>query len=91
MKNHQKYGAHTKKRSFITGADADIMLLDPKKGRTIRAEDMKSGASYTPFEGWKVRGVPTLTMLRGKTLIENGDFYGSLGFGKYLPLEPKFN
>jgi len=85
------WGLYPKKGSFIVGADADIVLLDPKEERTIRAENMKSGAGYTPFEGWKVRGVPTLTMLRGKILMEDSEFDGSSGFGKYLPLEPKFD
>jgi len=85
------WGMYPKKGSFTVGADADIVIVDTKKERTIKAEDMNSGAGYTPFEGWKVRGIPILTMLRGEILMEDETFYGSSGFGEYLPLKPKFD
>ena len=81
-------GLYPKKGSFMIGADADFVILDPEKERTLRAEEMQVPLGYTLFEGMKVKGVPTLTMLRGKVLVEDGKFYGHPGYGSFVPREP---
>jgi len=48
----------------------------------IRAEDLHE-ADYTPWEGRKMDAWPCLTVLRGKVVVENGEFKGSLNDGKW--------
>ena len=48
----------------------------------IRAEDLHE-ADYTPWEGRKMDAWPCLTVLRGKIVVENGEFKGSLSDGKW--------
>ena len=72
---------------MIIGADADLTILDPKKESTIRADKLHSKADYTPFEGWKVKGVPVKTVVRGTLVMDNGypgDIVGNPGFGSYI-------
>jgi dihydropyrimidinase len=48
----------------------------------IRTEDLHE-ADYTPWEGRKMDAWPCLTVLRGKVVVENGEFKGSLDDGKW--------
>jgi len=75
-------GLYPKKGILAAGSDADIVILDPSVPRTIKAEEMHE-ADYSPWEGWKVDVWPCLTMLRGKVVVENGVYSGSLGDGQW--------
>ena len=77
------YGLYPRKGSIMVGADADIALWDPKKEVTITQSHMHHGADYTPYEGMKVTGWPVATVLRGKTIMRDGEILGSKGFGEY--------
>ena len=39
---------------------------------------------YTPWEGHDIFAWPVLTMLRGKVMVENGQYLGKPGDGRYL-------
>ena len=45
---------------------------------------MHHGADYTPYEGIHVTGWPSLTMLRGKVVAEDGRITGEKSDGKFL-------
>ena len=49
--------------------EANLTILDVKKDITIKAEDFKSKAKFSPFDGWKVKGAPIYTIVNG-TLYE---------------------
>jgi dihydropyrimidinase len=75
-------GLYPRKGALAAGSDADICVLDPADKRVIRAEDLHE-ADYTPWEGRKMEAWPCLTILRGKVVVENGAFKGSLDDGKW--------
>jgi dihydropyrimidinase len=75
-------GLYPRKGALAAGSDADICVLDPADQRVIRAEDLHE-ADYTPWEGRKMDAWPCLTVLRGKVVVENGAFKGSLNDGKW--------
>jgi D-hydantoinase len=80
-------GFYPQKGSLTVGADADLTILDPKKEAVIRADKLHSKADYTPFEGWKVKGVPVMTLVRGTIVMDHGypgEIIGSSGHGKYI-------
>ncbi len=64
-------GLYPRKGALAVGSDADIVLLDPRAGRVLRAEEMHE-TDYTPWEGHEVAAWPSVTMLRGKIVVENG-------------------
>ena len=46
---------HPRKGAIAVGADADIVVWDPKAGKTITAAHQKSAIDYNVFEGVKVK------------------------------------
>ena len=53
------------------GYDADFSVVDMKKTRTITNDWIASKCGWTPYDGMKVTGWPTHTILMGKTVMEN--------------------
>ena len=56
--------------------------LDPADKRVVKASEMHE-ADYSPWEGRKMEAWPCLTVLRGKVVVENGVFKGSLADGQW--------
>ncbi|MDB5809020.1 MAG: Dihydropyrimidinase [Betaproteobacteria bacterium] len=76
-------GLYPRKGAIAAGADADIAVLDPAKRMTIRKE-MLHEQDYSPWEGHEVHAWPVLTVMRGKVVVENGQFTADLADGQYL-------
>jgi dihydroorotase len=45
---------------------ADITVLDPGLDWEVRSSEFVSRSRNTPFEGWKLRGGPVMTIVKGK-------------------------
>ncbi len=78
------FGLYPRKGSLEPGADADLVLFDPEKKVTLSTAVLHEHVDYTPYEGFKLRGYPVTTLLRGKIIYENGEFCGESGAGQYL-------
>ena len=76
-------GLYPRKGILATGADADIVVLDPGRARTIRVEDLHE-TDFSPWEGHEVAAWPSTTILRGKVVVDDDEFYGELNDGEYL-------
>ena len=70
------YGLYPQKGSIAIGADADITIWDPARRDTIRQERLNHGADYTPYEGMEIIGWPVRTILRGRTIAQEGKVEG---------------
>ena len=70
------------KGAIAVGNDADLVIFDPERTRTIRASEMHSACDYDPYEGWEVTGWPTLTLLRGQTAYADGALIARPGQGE---------
>jgi dihydroorotase (multifunctional complex type) len=66
------YGLWPKKGELQVGADADMALVDVTAHRTLRNEDVRSKARWTPYDGRAVRGSVARTILRGETVSADG-------------------
>ena len=76
-------GLYPRKGAIAAGSDADIAVLDPTIKRKVRLEDLHE-SDYSPWEGHEITAWPVMTILRGKIMVENGEFRGDPKDGKYL-------
>ncbi len=61
------------KGRIAEGFDADLTIVDLKARRTLRHEDMASRAAWTPFDGFEAKGWPVATLIRGRTVMRDGE------------------
>jgi dihydropyrimidinase len=76
-------GMYPCKGALAVGSDADIVLLDTRQRHRVKAADMHE-ADYSPWEGRDLACWPSMTLLRGKIVVENGKFTGALEDGRHL-------
>ena len=77
-------GFYPKKGAIAVGSDADITIIDPSVKKRLSMDDLHL-KDYNPWVGWEVAGWPTTVVLRGKVMLEDGKFLGSVTDGKLIP------
>jgi dihydropyrimidinase len=77
---------YPKKGAIVEGADADIVVWDPKLSKTITAASQKSIIDYNVFEGIKVSALPRYTLSRGEVVWADGqNSQPQAGRGRFVP------
>ena len=71
------------KGKIEAGRDADFIVVDLKKDRKIKSENLHSKCGWTPFEGLPAI-FPECVFVRGEKLIEDYEMLGAKGFGKFV-------
>ena len=68
------YGLYPTKGAIKVGADADFVLVDLRRERTVETTGMETMARDTAkvYEGWKLPGFIHSVWLRGMKIVENG-------------------
>ena len=79
---------YPKKGAILVGADADIVVWDPKRSKTISAKSQQSSIDYNVFEGKEVTGLPRYTLTRGIVAIEEATVKTREGHGQFVRREP---
>jgi dihydropyrimidinase len=82
------FGMFPRKGTIAVGSDADIVIFDPDKERTISCKTHHMNCDYSLFEGWKIRGEPQTVLSRGKVIIQDGQYKGKPGEGKFIKRGP---
>jgi dihydropyrimidinase len=77
-------GLYPRKGTIAPGFDADIVVFDPDRERTISAETHHMNVDYSCYEGWDVKGLPEIVMQRGTVLVEDGEWHGKEGKGRFI-------
>ena len=67
------FGAYPHKGSLDVGADADAVIVDMNKKRTVSNDMLHSMCDWTVYDGWELTGWPTHTILRGQVIVEDGE------------------
>ena len=78
------FGLFPKKGTIAVGSDADIVIFDPDREQTISAQTHHMNVDYSAYEGRKIRGVVATVLSRGKVVIEQGEYKGKAGEGRFL-------
>jgi dihydropyrimidinase len=66
------------------GHDGDLTIVDLNLERTVVPSELGSYSDYSLYEGWKFRGWPVETIVRGETVMRGGKIIGKPGWGQYL-------
>jgi len=78
------WGLWPRKGALAPGADADLVIYDPRPEGIIHAADLHHLAGYTPYEGLRVQGRVRATVVRGQIVYQNGHFRGHRGWGQFV-------
>jgi dihydropyrimidinase len=52
--------------------------------RVVSADYLQSRADFSPWEGLTLKGWAVRTIVRGRTVMLDGEIVGEEGFGRYL-------
>lgn len=74
-------GLYPEKGSTQIGADADFAVFDLNSEREIKLEE-QIGLEWTLYEGMKAV-YPDLVLVRGKLIVDKGEFVGERGCGEF--------
>jgi dihydropyrimidinase len=78
------FGLFPKKGTIAVGSDADLVVFDPNREQTIGAATHHMRVDYSAYEGWTVKGVTEVVLSRGNVVVENGEWKGKAGDGRFL-------
>lgn len=80
---------YPKKGAVLVGADADLVVWDPKASKVIAAQSQQSKIDYNVFEGQKVTGLPRYTLTRGYVAVNGGKVETREGHGAFVGRAPR--
>ena len=83
-----KINGLTSKGQLAPGFDADIVIYDPEYRGVISAATSSEGVDYSAFEGFEQKGRPETVFLRGEIIVDNAEYVGHKGQGKFVAGEP---
>lgn len=78
------FGLYPRKGAVAVGSDADLLLLNPEGKTMVAAASHHSNVDYTPYEGMELKGAIERVFLRGRQIVQNGQFTGENGYGLFL-------
>ena len=78
------FGMYPRKGSVSVGADADLVIYDPNRRRTISAKTHHMDVDYSCYEGREVQGGSDVVLSRGSVIVRNGEFTGRKGHGRFI-------
>ena len=75
---------YPRKGTIQPGSDADITIIDAELEQKVTPELLQSYSDYTIYDGWKLRGWPIMTLVRGTVVMEKGQVSpDSVGHGRF--------
>ena len=78
------FGLYPRKGSLLPGADADVVIVDPNREWTISADRLLYRHRLTPYLGWRITGWVDRVLVRGRTVVADGEVVASPGSGRLI-------
>jgi dihydroorotase len=79
---------YPKKGAIRLGSDGDVTIVDMNKEGTIDVNKLHSKNKPSPWHGWKVKGMPVATVVRGNVQMRDGEPVGK-PIGKLVRPNPQ--
>ena len=76
------------KGSISVGADADVIIWDPKLSKTLTSEEQQSKCDVNIYQDLACTGGPEFVIFKGRLVLDQGTFRPMTGFGEFQPLPP---
>jgi allantoinase len=80
------FGFYPRKGVIREGGDADLVVVDLKLRRKVKAGDLHQKVDWTPYEGRVLKGWPVMTMRRGEILFQDNEVLSKPGTAEFLPM-----
>mgnify|MGYP000164662785 FL=1 len=80
---------YPKKGAVLVGADADLIVWDPARNKTITAASQQSAIDYNVFEGFEVTGLPRFVLTRGQVAVVEAEMRHRPGHGQFVAREAR--
>ncbi|XP_066589603.1 dihydropyrimidinase isoform X1 [Prorops nasuta] len=78
------FNLYPQKGVIAIGSDADIVIWDPNKTRTISALSHQQAVDFNIFEGMEIHGVPEYVIVNGRVCVDEREVKVVHGYGKYI-------
>jgi dihydroorotase-like cyclic amidohydrolase len=78
------FGVWPEKGTIEVGSDADLVLVDLERSVEVKPNYLHSHSDYSPYEGYRIKGWPVLTISGGRILYKDGQVFHTGKKGKYL-------
>jgi len=82
------FGMYPRKGAVAVGSDADLVVYDPMRKRTISAKTHHMDVDYSCYEGREVTGASDVVLSRGSVIVRDGKFTGRKGYGRFVKRSP---
>ncbi len=67
---------YPRKGALRVGSDGDVTIVDMEKEGAIDVNKLHSKNNPSPWHGWKVKGMPVTTIVRGHVQMQDGEPVG---------------
>lgn len=81
-------GLGGRKGVIAPGADADLVVVDPRESRTVEAASMQMATDYSPYEGRSLTGWPRTVVAGGRVVVAGGELIDPGPVGESLRCAP---
>ncbi len=78
------FGLYPRKGAIRPGSDADLVVWDPEATGTISAASHHHRCDRSIYEGFEVRGLPSIVIANGHVRYRDGDLRVERGSGRFL-------
>lgn len=79
------FGLYPAKGAIQVGSDADLVVYDPAFHSVISARTHAMNVDYNAYEGMAIKGRADTVTVRGRIVVQHGEFTGDFSHGRFLP------